>query len=63
VNNATYAIARIVKRADDITLSDIQAKGLYILQARRLCDDLNQEARVSDPMGGNPYTIVNLAAQ
>jgi hypothetical protein len=63
MTNATYAIARIIKRADDIALTDIQAQGLHILQARRLCDDLNQDARVSDPMAGNAYTIVNLAAQ
>jgi hypothetical protein len=64
----TYAIARIIKRADDIALNDVQAKGLHILQARRLCDDLNRESRIAThSSGGEVYQdcafhIVNLGA-
>ena len=62
MNNSTYAIARIIKRADDIALSDIQAQGLHIMQARILCEDLNRALRVDPLAAGTPYSIVNLAA-
>jgi hypothetical protein len=62
MKNNTYAIARIVKSADMIKLNDLQAKGLHILQARRLCEDLNRGARESDCMAGDRFHIVNLGA-
>ena len=62
MRNNTYAIARIVKSADMIKLNDLQARGLHILQARRLCEDLNRESRIADNMAGDRFHIVNLAA-
>lgn len=63
MDNATYAITRIVKRADDIALIDIQAQGLHILQARRLCEALNRHMATDCPIAGPAYAIVNLAAE